>query len=321
MADHVSPPIFLPSQPETANRISRFGLHYDGTLNLDYFTTKVIAIENLEARVGTLWRDFKRNFVVSPLFLGLVLFVILFIPRRLFGPNSVLSDLSLWMHVLIKRSTDILISIVGLLGSSIVFAILPVLIRIDSKGKAIFKQTRVGQNRRRMDRRMVSLAAPYERRNGDRRKQDWLGKPFEIYKFRSMRASAERKTGPVWATPYDPRITGLGKLLRPLHVDEFPQFINVLTGDMSLVGPRPERPSFTVKFQKVIPNYEKRFQCKPGITGLAQVQRGYDSSIEDVCHKLNHDLDYIRNGSVVTDFKILLLTLKELVPNSLNGST
>jgi lipopolysaccharide/colanic/teichoic acid biosynthesis glycosyltransferase len=124
-----------------------------------------------------------------------------------------------------------------------------------------------------------------------------------------MREDAEKKSGPVWAKRNDPRITKVGKLLRVIRADELPQLFNVLKGDMSLVGPRPERPYFVNQFVGNISRYEERLKVKPGLTGLAQVMGGYDTCMEDVYSKLDYDLKYVKSKSFGHDLKILLKTI------------
>jgi lipopolysaccharide/colanic/teichoic acid biosynthesis glycosyltransferase len=155
-----------------------------------------------------------------------------------------------------------------------------VFIKLDSPGPVLYRQDRVGKN----------------------------GKPFSLVKFRSMHADAEEKSGPVWAARRDPRVTRLGKIIRRLHIDEVPQFINVLRGDMSLVGPRPERAFFVERLATELPLYKRRLKVRPGITGWAQVKHKYDESIEDVKVKLKYDLFYIENMSWRMDLKILFNT-------------
>jgi lipopolysaccharide/colanic/teichoic acid biosynthesis glycosyltransferase len=134
-----------------------------------------------------------------------------------------------------------------------------------------------------------------------------------MYKFRTMVDGAEAETGPVWAQKADRRVTPLGRLLRRLRLDEIPQLWNVLRGDMSLVGPRPERPYFVERHAEAIPLYSRRHRVKPGITGLAQVKWRYDEDLEDVRQKLKYDLFYIENMSLRMDLKILFQTVRTAV--------
>ncbi len=177
-----------------------------------------------------------------------------------------------------KRSIDICISMVLLGLATIPFAVIAFLIKLTSKGPVFYTQERMGLD----------------------------GKPFTIYKFRSMHEDAEKETGPVWANPDDPRRTPLGSILRRLSIDELPQLYNVLRGDMSLVGPRPERPRFVLEFKERVPQYMLRHKVKSGMTGWAQVNgwRG-NTSIEK---RIEHDLYYIENWTLGLDFKILWLT-------------
>ncbi|MCU7491565.1 MAG: sugar transferase [Ignavibacteria bacterium] len=181
----------------------------------------------------------------------------------------------------VKRLMDISISLIILLISLPVTLIISVLIKLDSPGTVLYKQKRSGLN----------------------------GKEFDIYKFRSMRNDAEKSTGPVWSQKNDPRITRVGKFIRKVRIDEIPQMINVLKGEMSLVGPRPERPFFVEKLSQEIPLYKKRLKVRPGVTGWAQVKHKYDETIEDVKTKLRYDLFYIENMSLRMDFKILFRTV------------
>ncbi|HEY5614964.1 MAG TPA: sugar transferase, partial [Bacteroidota bacterium] len=154
------------------------------------------------------------------------------------------------------------------------------LIKLDSRGPILYRQERVGRN----------------------------GKLFNIYKYRSMSSDAETTSGPVWAEKNDPRVTRIGKILRRTHIDEIPQFINVLSGEMSVVGPRPERSYFVEKLSKELPLYKRRLKVRPGITGWAQIKYKYDQSIEDVRAKVKYDLFYIENISWRLDLKILFNT-------------
>jgi lipopolysaccharide/colanic/teichoic acid biosynthesis glycosyltransferase len=160
--------------------------------------------------------------------------------------------------------------------------LIAIAIKLDSKGPVIFSQERVGENE----------------------------KIFVLYKFRSMKANAEEKTGPVWASNKDPRITRVGKAIRKLRVDELPQLWNVFKGDISFVGPRPERSFFVEKLKKIVPYYKERFTVKPGVTGWAQVRYGYGASEKDALEKLKYDLYYIKNMSWVMDLTIIFHTIK-----------
>ena len=170
---------------------------------------------------------------------------------------------------LTKRLLDILVSLAGLVLALPVLSVIAVVICLDSKGPALFRQQRIGR------------AWP------DRVEVFWM------YKFRSMRVNAEAQSGAVWATKNDPRTTRVGDFLRKTRLDEIPQLFNVLRGDMSLIGPRPERPELYGKLEKAIPFfYERTYGLRPGITGLAQVYQGYDESIEDVRNKVSYDHAY-----------------------------
>lgn len=212
-----------------------------------------------------------------------------------------------------KRSIDVLGASVGLLLTLPLFLAIPVLIKLDSPGPVFYRQTRIGLDRRRGGRRVLGTSLTTERRNRDRRRVDHCGRPFNVLKFRSMVNNAERTCGPVWASANDPRITRLGAFLRRTRVDEIPQLLNVLVGQMSLVGPRPERPHFVSQFCGRIEGYMDRHRVKPGITGLAQVENGYDQSERDVRMKTEYDLEYIENWNPVLDLNILIRTVKVVV--------
>ena len=139
------------------------------------------------------------------------------------------------------------------------------------------------------------------------------GKTFKMFKFRSMIHNAEEFTGPVWAKKDDPRITRVGRFIRPLRLDEIPQVFNVLRGEMSMIGPRPERPCFVMELNNHINDYDKRLRIRPGITGLAQIVYKYDTSIADVQKKIELDLYYIDNISFISDVKILVKTIGVMV--------
>jgi exopolysaccharide biosynthesis polyprenyl glycosylphosphotransferase len=179
-----------------------------------------------------------------------------------------------------KRLIDVIVSSLTLLILLPFFPLIALAIYFDSPGSVFFLQERVGKN----------------------------GKIFKMIKFRTMIPDAEKETGPVWSQKQDPRITRVGFFLRKTRVDEIPQFINVLQGDMSLVGPRPERPVFVDEFIKTIPLYRHRLKMKPGITGWAQTMHKYDESFEDVKKKLEYDLYYLENMSLKLDIKIIMNT-------------
>jgi lipopolysaccharide/colanic/teichoic acid biosynthesis glycosyltransferase len=219
-----------------------------------------------------------------------------------------------WMGFIISKTReavklvmDKLFVIIGLILTAPLFLVIGILIKLTSPGTMIFKQERIGRNRRGSDdRRVMNIQVPFERRQGDRRKENKLGKPFNIYKFRTMVQDAEKVTGPVWAQKKDPRVTKTGRFLRFTRLDEIPQFINVLAGDMSLVGPRPERYILVTKVSDEVERYSERFTLNPGITGLAQVKSGYASTVETNKTKAEYDLAYIKSWSISKDILILL---------------
>jgi sugar transferase (PEP-CTERM system associated) len=182
----------------------------------------------------------------------------------------------------IKRILDVALSGLGLILSAPLLGLAVICIKLDSHGPVFFQQERVGKD----------------------------GKVFVLYKFRSMQADAERVTGPVWASEDDPRVTRVGHVLRKTRFDEIPQMFNVLIGDMSFIGPRPERPSFVDQLKEKIPFYVLRFSMKPGITGWAQVMYQYGSTVEDAMEKLQYDLYYVKNASIFLDLLILLKSLQ-----------
>jgi lipopolysaccharide/colanic/teichoic acid biosynthesis glycosyltransferase len=208
-----------------------------------------------------------------------------------------------------KRTVDIFGAIVGLLLCIPFWILIPIAIKLESSGPVFYSQTRVGINRRKRDRRCFPQALKDENRARERRRDDNQGKLFEVMKFRTMVQDAEKVSGPVWASKNDPRITRIGKFLRKTRLDEIPQFMNVLKGDMSLVGPRPERPSFVSDLSGKVDGYVRRLDVKPGLTGLAQVENGYDSSIASVARKVKTDIRYIDEWSLWNDFKIMARTV------------
>ena len=193
-------------------------------------------------------------------------------------------QMPLWEKT-VKRLLDISVSMVALLLSLPLYLVVSIIIRATSEGPIIFKQTRVGKN----------------------------GRNFTIIKFRTMHMNAEDETGPTWAKENDPRVTRVGYWLRKLRIDEIPQFWNVLKGDMSLVGPRPERPHFVEQFSSQIPLYKRRLRVRPGITGWAQVKWKYGGSLDTVREKTKYDLFYIENISLKMDTKILINTIITII--------
>lgn len=188
--------------------------------------------------------------------------------------------MQVWEYAL-KRLLDFTVALVVLVVGLPLWLFLGLLIRLTSPGPAIYRQTRIGRH----------------------------GRAFTMFKFRTMMENAEASTGPVWATESDPRYTPIGRWLRKTRLDEIPQFWNVMKGEMSLVGPRPERPYFVEKLAKEIPLYNRRHRVKPGITGWAQVKWKYDTNLDDVRQKVKYDLFYIENMSLRRDIQILFRTI------------
>lgn len=184
---------------------------------------------------------------------------------------------------------SMLLAAIGLTVAAPVMLLVAIAIRLTSRGPVFFRQTRVGMG----------------------------GKPFTIYKFRSMVVDAESKTGAVWATRNDPRITPVGSFLRKTRLDEIPQLLNVIQRDMAIVGPRPERPEFVATLSELIPFYAHRHSVKPGITGWAQINYKYGESVEDAIRKLEYDMYYIKNLSPALDFYVMLHTLKAMLTGDL----
>ncbi|MBI4602798.1 MAG: sugar transferase [Planctomycetes bacterium] len=213
----------------------------------------------------------------------------------------------------LKRAFDVTVSGLLLVLLAPLLAAIAVLIRATSRGPAVFRQIRIGLNQRGSshDRRRAPRASPpgSDRRSGSerRRRRSW-GRPFVLYKFRTMHADAE-KDGARFTVKGDPRITPVGRVLRRTRLDELPQLWNVLRGEMSLVGPRPERPEFVSELSREIPGYLHRLRLKPGLTGLAQVLNGYDNDLESFRRKVALDLLYLQNCSFWNDVKILARTV------------
>jgi len=199
--------------------------------------------------------------------------------------TRIATTLSVSWRKFVKRTLDVLLAAMGLVASLPVMGLIAIAIKLESRGPIFYKQIRVGMR----------------------------GKTFSMLKFRTMREDAEALTGPIWAVENDPRMTWIGALLRKTHLDELPQLFNVLKGEMSIVGPRPERPYFVHEFRKAIHHYDRRLCVRPGITGLAQIKRGYDQTLGDVKKKLRYDLLYVQKVCPLLDLKLMGLTLGAIV--------
>jgi lipopolysaccharide/colanic/teichoic acid biosynthesis glycosyltransferase len=184
-----------------------------------------------------------------------------------------------------KRGAEFLLALVLLVPGIPLILLAALLVKLTSRGPALYTQTRLGLN----------------------------NKPFTLYKVRSMFHDCEKQSGIRWSLPGDPRVTRVGRVLRQLHLDELPQLWNVLRGDMSLVGPRPERPEFTPELEKAVPGYRERLRVRPGVTGLAQVQLPPDTDLTSVRTKLAYDLYYIRHLRLWLDLRILLCTAVQVL--------
>jgi exopolysaccharide biosynthesis polyprenyl glycosylphosphotransferase len=187
--------------------------------------------------------------------------------------------------LLYQRAFNLVAATVGIVLASPLVLITALAVRLSSSGPVLYRQLRVGLD----------------------------GHPFTVYKFRSMRANAEAATGAVWASRNDPRITPVGRIIRKIRFDELPQLFNVLKGEMSLVGPRPERPEFVKALSERIPYYRQRHYVRPGITGWAQINHKYGDTLEDTVTKLEYDLYYIKNMSLSLDAYIVFHTLKTML--------
>jgi sugar transferase (PEP-CTERM system associated) len=181
----------------------------------------------------------------------------------------------------LKRTIDLACGLLGLVLSSPLMLIVAAAIRVDSRGPVIYRQPRVGLR----------------------------GRVFDVLKFRSMRIDAEAQNGAQWASECDPRVTRVGGFLRKYRLDELPQFVNVIRGEMSFVGPRPERPVFVEQLRKEISYYDERHTVRPGLTGWAQVQYQYGASVEDAARKMEYDLFYLKNMSILFDCAIIFKTV------------
>jgi sugar transferase (PEP-CTERM system associated) len=187
--------------------------------------------------------------------------------------------------LVMKRAFSLIASIAGLILSAPIMLLTAIAIKLESQGPIFFTQERVGKD----------------------------GRIFKLVKFRSMATDAEARSGPMWAQANDPRVTRIGKFIRRTRIDELPQFINVIKGDMDFVGPRPERPYFVDQLRAVIPYYWQRHTVAPGLTGWAQVKYPYGATIEDSREKLKYDLYYIKNMSIFLDLSIIFHTVKTVL--------
>jgi exopolysaccharide biosynthesis polyprenyl glycosylphosphotransferase len=181
----------------------------------------------------------------------------------------------------IKRLSDVLFGLILIALSAPIMLVTALLIKLDSRGPILYKQERVGQN----------------------------NSTFMVAKFRSMRTDAEKDGTPRWASAQDDRVTRVGQFMRKLRIDELPQLFNVLKGEMSLVGPRPERPYFVEQLTEQIPYFAVRHSVKPGVTGWAQVRYAYGATVEDAQNKLQYDLYYVKNHSLFLDLVVLFETI------------
>ncbi len=210
------------------------------------------------------------------------------VPVRELRPSQLIysGDTVRLRHALMyQKATNLLVALAGLVVAAPIMLLTALAVRFSSPGPVLYRQVRVGMN----------------------------GKPFVLYKFRSMRTDAEARTGAVWATRDDPRVTKVGRIIRQIRIDELPQLINVLKGEMSIVGPRPERPEFVKTLAEQIPYYRQRHAVRPGITGWAQINYKYGDTLEDTIIKLEYDLYYIKHISVSLDAYIIFHTLKAML--------
>jgi len=208
--------------------------------------------------------------------------------------NFEAAHVSEWLN----RLVNVILALAALTIALPVLLVIAVAVKLSSRGPVFYTQERIGLDRR-------------QRGDGinHRRHRDVGGRPFTIYKFRTMRVDAERESGAIWAQREDPRVTPVGRLLRQYRLDELPQLLNVVRGEMNIVGPRPERPTIFAELREHIAEYPLRQRAKPGITGLAQINHHYDRSLDDVRTKVQYDLEYIRRQSLGQDIRIMLKTI------------
>jgi lipopolysaccharide/colanic/teichoic acid biosynthesis glycosyltransferase len=201
-----------------------------------------------------------------------------------------------------SRVMNVLIAGLVLIVLAPVFVLVALAVMVTSRGPIFYSQVRVGVDRR------------FRRKTAyDRRGYDHGGKPFMMFKFRTMRVDAESDGRAVWASTNDPRVTPVGNFMRRTRLDELPQLLNVLRGDMNIVGPRPERPTIFADLRRKMPEYPMRQRVKPGLTGWAQINLAYDACLDDVRRKVQFDLEYMKRQSMMHDLQIMSMTLPVMI--------
>ena len=223
-------------------------------------------------------------------------------PRMTERPTT-RSDLTRQSSERVQRLVNIVLAVVGLTLAAPIMLVFAAIIKLTSPGPIFYAQARVGLDRRRRR----ETPSPY-----DRRSRDLGGRPFMILKFRTMMTNAETH-GAVWAAPRDARVTRIGRVMRKYRIDEIPQLINVIRGEMNIVGPRPERPSIFSRLCGDIAEYPLRQRARPGITGWAQVNQAYDTSLDDVRAKVRYDLEYIERQGMGHDLMIMARTVPVMI--------
>jgi lipopolysaccharide/colanic/teichoic acid biosynthesis glycosyltransferase len=204
----------------------------------------------------------------------------------------------------LDRAVNVALALVGLVVAAPVIMVFAVIVKLTSRGPIFYSQARVG-----LDRRRAGIATHAY----DRRARDLGGRPFMIFKLRTMTIGAEKPNGAVWATRGDSRVTSVGRVMRKYRIDELPQLVNVIRGEMNIVGPRPERPSIFSRLCDDITEYPLRQRARPGITGWAQVNQSYDTSIDDVRLKVRYDLEYLQRQGVAEDLMIMARTVPVMI--------
>lgn len=202
----------------------------------------------------------------------------------------------------LSRALNLSVALAACVLLAPLFLLIALAVRVTSRGPVLYSQVRVGVDRRYL-----------RKTTYDRRGYDHGGKPFLMFKFRTMKVDAEADGRAVWAAKGDPRVTAIGTLLRRTRLDELPQLLNVIRGDMNIVGPRPERPTIFADLRQNIPQYPMRQRVKPGITGWAQINQAYDATVDDVRRKVELDLDYMKRQSLAHDLRIMTMTLPVMI--------